>query len=581
MSPPSQSLLRLLRPFERDYYRYLAGIVVRQGLIVASGYSMVLAIRLCAQKAGIPEWVFVTAFLLFDAGLLTLDAGLNYFFSSRLGYPLFGKLRTAALAKVFEMPIEWHQKKDSGRLAGEVNTGVGKVVQTAEGISRELIPAMLRTVLSLVPLFWVSPLTAPAALLALAVFMAISVVENRKRAPYRRSRYQNYNKDYGLFAECVQQVRPVVQFGQQQRLLGVYGQVQRAIEAQGIEETRVGNQYSWPRNLVLSATKRVCQGIWLYQYNHNALDIAMVMYLSMLLEDLLNSYWGYASLLERIYDGVEPVKILVKLLDEKPSIADSPDATRQPVPEKVGVRLVNVAFSYTGRDSVISNFDLAIEPGTVLGIVGRSGGGKTTLHNLLSRMFDIEQGFIEISGQDIRRWPLSQLRSLFSYVTHDSGVFFSEMTIADTIRFPRPDAGMREVIEAAVCACIHDDIMKLPMKYKTRLGERGMTLSKGQQQRIAMAQALVALNEDKKVLILDEFTSALDSETERRLLTNIKPHLTGKTVIVIAHRLSTLRSIADQIVVVENGRVKERGSHAELIERGGWYAEMARIQAVA
>ena len=165
----------------------------------------------------------------------------------------------------------------------------------------------------------------------------------------------------------------------------------------------------------------------------------------------------------------------------------------------------------------------------------------------------VEQGTIEICGADIRRWPLAQLRGLFSYVTQDGGVFFSEMTIADTIRFARPEAGMREVIEAAECACIHDDILQMPLKYKTRLGERGLTLSKGQQQRIAMAQALIALNEDKKVLILDEFTSALDSETERAPARELKPHLAGKTVIIIAHRLSTIKNIADEIVVVENG----------------------------
>ena len=579
--PVHSSLWRLLKPFERDYGRYLAGVFVRQALLVAGGYSMVLALRLCKQHAGVAEWVFITAFVLYDAGLLSLDIGLNWFFSSRLGYPLFGKLRTAALAKVFEMPLEWHHRKESGRLAGEVNSGVGKVVQTAEGISRELVPALLRTVLSLIPLFAVSLLTVPAALTALGVFVWLSVVENKKREPYRRSRYTNYNKDHGLFTECVQQVRPVVQFGQAGRLLESYGQVQKAIVDQGIEETRVGNIYSWRRNMLLSVTKRLCQGLWIYQYRSGALDAAMVMYLSMLLEELLSSFWGYAALLDRIFDGLEPTRILVKLLDEQPSIADDPAARAEPIPAAVGIRMVNLEFAYPGRDPVMHGFNLSIEPGSIVGVVGRSGGGKTTLHTLMSRMFDIQNGRIEISGKDIRKWPLSQLRGLFSYVTQDGGVFFSEMTLADTIRFGRPEATMREVIEAAHCACIHDDIARMPLRYKTRLGERGVTLSKGQQQRIALAQALVALNDDKRVLVLDEFTSALDSETERRLLENIRPYLAGKTAIVIAHRLSTLRKVADKIVVIEDGKVAEQGSHEELLAAGGWYAEMARLQAVA
>lgn len=575
------SLRRLLKPFERDYARYLAGIFVRQALLVASGYSMVLALRLCTRRASIAEWVFVAAFVLYDAGLLGVDLGLNRFYSSRLGYPLFGKLRTAALAKVFAMPLEWHHRNNSGRLAGEVNAGVGKVVQTAESVSRELIPAVLRTIMSLIPLLAVSIMTVPAAVIALALFLWLSVIENRQREPYRRSRYRNYNKDHGMFAECVRQVRPVVQFGQAGRLLNAYEQVQKAIVAEGVEETRIGNVYSWRRNTLLSITKRLCQGIWIYQYRHNVLDAAMVMYLSMMLEDLLSSFWGYAALLERIFDGFEPTRILIQLLDEKPSIADDPEAAPRPAPQSVGFRMINIGFSYPGRDRVMRDLNLSIEPSTIVGIVGRSGGGKTTIHGLLSRMFDVQQGTIEVCGENIRRWPLNQLRGLFSYVTQDGGVFFSEMTIADTLRFGRPDAGMGEVIDAARRACIHDDIMNMPLRYRTRLGERGVTLSKGQQQRIAMAQALIALNDSTKVLILDEFTSALDSETERRLIENIRPALQGKTAVIIAHRLSTVREIADRIVVIEDGRIAEQGSHEELLARGGWYAEMARLQAVA
>jgi ABC-type multidrug transport system fused ATPase/permease subunit len=575
------SLWRILKPFERDYVRYLLGVFLRQGLLVASGYSMVLALRLCTRYTSMAEWVFVVAFVVYDAGLLGLDLGLNTFYSAHLSYPLFGKLRTAALRKVFEMPLEWHHRKESGRLAGDVNQGVGKVVQTAESVSRELIPALMRTVLSLIPLLLVSAVSVPAALVALSAFLWLSLIENRKREPFRRRRYRNYTKDHGMFAECVRQVRPVVQFGQARRLLDTYGQVQKAIVEQGVEEIRVGNSYAFHRNMLLSITKRACQGIWIYQYRKNALDAAMVMYLSMLLDDLLTSFWSYAALLDRIFDGLEPTRILVKLFDEIPAIANDASTSAETVPETVGIRMVNIGFAYPGRDRVMQDFNLAIEPGTVVGIVGRSGGGKTTIHSLLARMFDIQQGAIEVCGKDIRRWPLEQLRGMISCVTQDGGVFFSEMNIADTLRFGRPDASMSDVIASARCACIHDDIMNMPFKYKTRLGERGVMLSKGQQQRIALAQALVALNDEKKVLILDEFTSALDSETERRLIENIRPFLRGKTAIIIAHRLSTVRNIADRIVVVDHGRIAEQGSHEELLAQGGWYARMARIQAIA
>ena len=357
--------------------------------------------------------------------------------------------------------------------------------------------------------------------------------------------------------------------------------MQQTIVAQGIAETKVGNRYSWRRNILLSLTKRVCQAIWLLEFRAGVLDAAMTMYLSMLFEKVLNSFWGYATLLERIYDGMAPTKLLAALLDETPSIQSDASALLQTVPERVGIRLRNVSFGYADRYPVMENFDLAIEPGSVVGIVGRSGCGKTTIHNLLSRMFEIDDGRIEISGEDVRRWPLEQLRGLFSYVTQDGGVFFSEMTIGEIIRFARPEATMRDVVRAAKCACIHRDILRMPLKYRTTVGEGGVMLSKGQQQRIAVAQALVALNDEKKILILDEFTSALDSETERQLIENIRPFLAGRTVVIIAHRLSTIRHVADRIIVIENGRVAEEGSHQELLANSGWYAQMARFQNVA
>jgi ATP-binding cassette subfamily B protein len=576
-----KQLWRILRPFHRDYIKYIIGVVLRQSLLVAGGYSLVFALRFCLQHTVVPEWWFVAAFIGYDTGLLRLDILLNTHFVSRLGYPLFGHLRKTALAKVLEMPLEWHHRQDSGVLVGKVNNGVGKVVQTVEGLGRELAPALIRTGLSIVPLLFLSPLTAPPILAALATFCLLTARENQRRKPFRETRHQNYGRDFGLFAESVQYVKPVVQFGQTRRMLDRYGEVQDRIVADGMAETALGNIYSWRRNLVLSIVKRSCQGVWIWQYRNHTLDAAMVMYLNMITEDLLNSFWTYASLLDRMYDGVEPTRALVNLLGEQSDIRDAAGTKLQPATAGIEIEMLNIGFSYSRGTRVMKGFTLRIKPGTILGIVGPSGGGKTTIHNLLSRMFDVKEGSILVSGRDIRHWPLEQLRGLFSYVSQADAVFLSETTLFDTIRFARPDATAEEVHEAARCACIHDDIVRMPHQYQTIIGQRGVTLSKGQQQRVALAQALIALTEERRVLILDEFTSALDSETESEILQNLRPHLAGRTVVIIAHRLSTINQIADQIVVVEDGNVVEEGSHAELVSQGGWYAEMARLQAVA
>lgn len=574
-----RKLWELLRPFHGSMNRFMAGIVLRQALLVLGGYSLVWALRLALRHTEIPAWLFVLGFVLFDAGFLSFDLGLNYFFAARVSYPLFGHLRSESLKKVFQMPLEWHQRRSSGTLVGEVNNGVGKVVQTAEGISRELFPALIQTGFSLIPLVLFSPISMPAALAALGFFLWLTVAENQRRLPYKKARYRDYARDFGVFAESVDAVQPVVHFGQAGRLLRHYGRLQGRIIDAGLEETRLGNSYGWRRSIILTAAKRICQGIWIWQYREGRMDPAMIMYLNMLMEQLLASFWGYAGLLERLYDGLEPTKILVELLEEKPAIRDE-GAVAVEVPEQIGIRMMNVNFGYAQGSRVMRNFSLSIGEGQIVGIVGRSGCGKTTLHRLVSRVFDIQSGEILIGGREVREWPLDQLRGLYSHVSQDGGVFFSGSSLLNLIRFAQPRASFQDVARAARCACIHEDIARMPRKYKTRVGRGGVTLSKGQQQRVALAQALLALDTGRKVLVLDEFTSALDSETEGRILENLRPYLSGRTVILIAHRLSTLRQVADRIVVLDESGIAEEGTHAELLQRGGWYAEMVRLQAV-
>jgi ABC-type multidrug transport system fused ATPase/permease subunit len=170
---------------------------------------------------------------------------------------------------------------------------------------------------------------------------------------------------------------------------------------------------------------------------------------------------------------------------------------------------------------------------------------------------------------------------MFASVSQNGGVFFSGLSMLDLIRFTRPEASFREVVEVAKAACIHTDICRMPEKYRTRIGQSGAMLSKGQQQRIALAQALLAMSQDRKILVLDEFTSALDSETEERILRNIEPWLENRTVIIVAHRLSTVRKLADKIIVLDRKGIAEQGSHEELLQADGWYARMARLQAVS
>ena len=261
----------------------------------------------------------------------------------------------------------------------------------------------------------------------------------------------------------------------------------------------------------------------------------------------------------------------VELMRTKPEIADAPDA-EELKDVKGDIFYDHVSFSYRDGVSVLDDITLHIKPGETFALAGSSGGGKTTICHLLPRFYDVTEGAVLIDGKDVRKLTQESLHRNIGIIQQD--VFLFAGTIMENIRYGRPEATDREVMEAAARAEIHEDIMQMPDGYQSFVGERGVVLSGGQKQRISIARVFL---KNPPVLILDEATSALDSVTEQKIQKSLERLSAGKTCLVIAHRLSTIRN-ADRIAVVEDRRIVEQGSRAELLEKNGAYAALERAQ---
>ncbi|HWE25566.1 MAG TPA: ABC transporter ATP-binding protein, partial [Myxococcales bacterium] len=269
--------------------------------------------------------------------------------------------------------------------------------------------------------------------------------------------------------------------------------------------------------------------------------------------------------------GIERVR---GILEIEMTIPERPGA-REPGDLEGRITFDHVAFSYDRSAPVLQDVSLSIEPGQSVGIVGATGSGKSTLVSLVPRLYDVTGGRVLLDGVDVRDYKLDELRERIAFVLQDTVLFRG--TIWENIAYGRPGATMAEIVEAAKLATAHDFITRMPDGYDTVVGEKGLTLSGGQRQRIGIARALVR---DSRILILDEPTAALDAESESAVVEALERLKKGRTVITVAHRLSTIRN-ADTIVVLQEGRVAQKGTHEELLRYGGLYAELYRLQITA
>ena len=308
--------------------------------------------------------------------------------------------------------------------------------------------------------------------------------------------------------------------------------------------------------------------VWFYLNGTMELIVCIGMMISaFMIYASLDSAGNYSALLRTVDASVDKAQAI---LDVKPMDIDGEDKK----PSTFDIDVENIAFSYDER-KIIDGISVHIPAKSTTAIVGPSGGGKTTLCNLISRFWDVNEGSVKLGGTDVREYSMDSLMKNFSFVFQN--VYLFGDTVANNIRFGQPDAPMEKVIEAAKKACCHDFIMALPDGYETIIGEGGASLSGGEKQRISIARAMI---KDSPIIILDEATANVDPENEKELVTAIEALTSEKTIIMIAHRLKTVRG-ADQILVVEQGRIVQQGKHDALMQQDGIYKRFVNAREAA
>lgn len=517
-------------------------------------------------------------------GLYALRCACRYFVSAQghiMGARMESRMREDLFDQYERFSFAYFDAHNSGDMMSRVVNDLFDICEAAHHVPEWIIICGIEIVGAFAILFTISPVLASAMAAITAVFVVIMVRQNlRMRAVFADNRRRISDVNAQL-QDSLAGMRVVKSFANERTERAKFRVSNDHYLDSKVAQYHVMGRYQATSALmtgVLYVTIVVLGGYLVAAGQMTAVDMAtFALYITLFatpIETLVNST-------ENFQKAAAGFRRMDEVLRTTPDIQDKPDARPLEVREGA-IEYRDVCFSYpdteVGEGSaaperpVIDHMNLSIRPGETIALVGPSGGGKSTTCSLLPRFYDVASGSISIDGQDVRDVTQESLRRAIGLVQQD--VYLFDGTLRDNIAYGRPGASDAEIEDAARKANIHDFIASLPEGYDTVVGERGSRLSGGQKQRVAIARVFL---KDPAILILDEATSALDNESEEAVQESLERLAADRTTIIIAHRLSTIKN-ADEIATVERGRVVERGTHEELLARGGTYARYYRMQ---
>jgi ATP-binding cassette, subfamily B, bacterial len=588
-------IFRFAKPYRGSLAIFLA-IIVADALIAV--ITPVLAGRVINDITSSAAARTVIWIAVIIAILAVLDAGLSFaqrWYSARIGEGLIFDMRTAVFDHVQRMPLAFFTRTQTGALVSRLNNDVLGAQQAFTSTLSGLVSNVVSLVLTAGVMFTLSWQITVLSLIMLPVFVLPARRIGRRLQDITR---ESYNLNASMNATMTERFNVagallVKLFGRSADESQSFRSRAERVRDIGVTSAMYGRAFFVALTLVASLAQALVYGLGGYYAIEGRLSAGTVVTLALLLTRLYGPLTALSNARVDVMSALVSFDRVFEVLDLQPMISDAPDAVTLPA-EARSIEFDDVRFSYptasevslasledvavldhTGSQEVLHGVSFRAEPGQLVALVGPSGAGKTTISQLLPRIYDVRSGAVRVGGFDVREVTQQSLHDRIGVVSQEAHMFHD--TIAGNLRYAAPEASDAEMLAAIEAAQLGDLIAGLPDGLQTVVGDRGYRLSGGEKARLAIARLLL---KRPGIVILDEATAHLDSESEAAVQRALGQALAGRTSLVIAHRLSTVLS-ADLIVVLDEGRVIERGTHAELLAAGGLYAELYRTQFAA
>jgi subfamily B ATP-binding cassette protein MsbA len=571
--------LRRLGAFIRPYRRHFAIAMI--GVLVASGLGLVFPrvtgslVDTALQESTLQDLSKIDGIALLLLGVFAAQAVFSYlriYFLAAMGEGIVADLRQAVYRHIMTLPVKFFDARKTGEITSRLTSDVA-VVQAVTSASLASAISQAITLVGGVTLMFLTNVTLSVLVLSFLPVTIIAAAAFGRRLRRISTRYQDKIADANAAAEeAISANRVVKWFTAEETEIRRYSHKVQESYAVALRRAKLRAVFSPFVQLVGYGTLAVVMWVGGRQVLQGDLTTGELVTFLLYTLTVAGAIGAFTGLYAQIQTALGASQRIFELLGEQSDIQDPEHPVTLSAPQG-SITFENVGFRYSDRDiDVLESINLEVAPSEVVALVGPSGAGKSTIVQLIPRFFDPTSGRILIDGTDLRDLRVTELRSYMAAVPQETQLFSG--TIMENLLLGKPDAAPAEVREAAVAANAHDFIEGFPDGYDTIVGERGVKLSGGQRQRVAIARALL---NDPRLLILDEATSSLDSESEATVQEALERLMEGRTTLVIAHRLSTVRN-ADRLAVIDEGRIVQEGNHEELLAEGGLYADLYHLQ---